>query len=145
MFADLVGQVAAMELTLSVRSRHVPANTFYLRLAAELTISADFARHARHFRRERAKLVDHRVMVFFNSRNFAAHLHVILRERSPFATRVVTSAMFRTWAVKLPAIEFTESVKILHVPATPRPIGLAAKQPLVPTSRATRVTSAATS
>ena len=28
--------------------------------------------------------------------------------------------MLRTWPVKLDAIEFTESVKSFHVPATPR-------------------------
>ena len=44
---------------------------------------------------------------------------VILRERSPRATAVVTSAMLRTWAVRLPAIELTESVRSFHVPATP--------------------------
>src|SRR5256885_5833814 len=36
---------------------------------------------------------------------------VILRERSPRATAVVTSAMLRTWAVRLPAIELTLSVR----------------------------------
>jgi hypothetical protein len=35
---------------------------------------------------------------------------VILRERLPLATAVATSAMFRTWPVKMPAIELTESV-----------------------------------
>ncbi len=59
------------------------------------------------------------LMVFFSSRISPFTSTVILRERSPRATAVVTSAMFRTWAVRLPAMEFTESVKSFHVPATP--------------------------
>ncbi len=43
-------------------------------LAAELAFGADFARHARHFRGERAQLVHHRVDGFFELQNFAAHV-----------------------------------------------------------------------
>ena len=68
---------------------------------------------------------------------------VIFFDKSPFATAVVTSAMFRTWPVRLPAIEFTESVKSFQVPATPRTSAWPPSRPSVPTSRATRVTSAA--
>ncbi len=39
--------------------------------------------------------------------------------RSPLATAVVTSAMPRTWEVRLPAIVLTESVRSFHTPATP--------------------------
>ena len=42
-----------MEFTLSVRSFHVPATPWHLRLAAELALGADLARHARHFGGER--------------------------------------------------------------------------------------------
>ena len=59
------------------------------------------------------------LMVFFSSRISPFTSTVILRDKSPRATAVVTSAMFRTWPVRLPAIEFTESVKSFHVPATP--------------------------
>ena len=51
----------AIELTLSVRSFHVPADAGHFGLAAELAFGADLARHARHFRRERSQLIDHRV------------------------------------------------------------------------------------
>src|SRR5947208_89368 len=44
---------------------------------------------------------------------------VIFFERSPFATAVVTSAMFRTWPVRFEAIKFTLSVRSFHVPETP--------------------------
>ena len=63
--------------------------------------------------------------------------------RSPWATAVVTSAMLRTWLVRLPAIEFTESVRSFQVPATPRTCAWPPRMPSVPTSRATRVTSSA--
>ena len=59
------------------------------------------------------------------------------------ATAVVTSAMLRTWAVRLPAIELTLSVRSFHVPATPRTSAWPPSLPSVPTSRATRVTSEA--
>ena len=41
----------AIELTLSVRSFHVPATPGHLRLAAELALGADLARDARHLAR----------------------------------------------------------------------------------------------
>jgi hypothetical protein len=66
---------------------------------------------------------------------------VIFRDRSPPAIAVATSAMLRTCAVRLPAIEFTESVKSFQVPATPVTWAWPPSLPSVPTSRATRVTS----
>jgi hypothetical protein len=68
---------------------------------------------------------------------------VIFLDKSPFATAVVTAAMLRTWAVRLPAIEFTLSVRSFQVPATPRTLACPPNFPSVPTSRATRVTSEA--
>ncbi len=44
---------------------------------------------------------------------------VILRDKSPLATAMVTSAMLRTWPVKFDAMELTLSVKSFQVPATP--------------------------
>ena len=44
---------------------------------------------------------------------------VILRDRSPRAMAVATSAMLRTWPVRLPAMELTLSVRSFQVPATP--------------------------
>ena len=82
-------------------------------------------------------------MVFFNSRISPFTSTVILRDKSPRATAVVTSAMFRTWPVRLPAMAFTESVKSFHVPATPGTLACPPSRPSEPTSRATRVTSAA--
>ena len=52
---------------------------------------------------------------------------MIFFDKSPLATAVVTSAMLRTWPVRLPAMKFTLSVKSFQVPATPRHVGLAAQ------------------
>ncbi len=43
----------------------------------------------------------------------------ILRLRSPAATAFVTSAMFRTWFVRLSASVLTLSVRSFQVPLTP--------------------------
>ncbi len=83
------------------------------------------------------------LMVFFSSRISPRTSTVILRDRSPVATAVVTSAMLRTWLVRLLAIELTESVRSFHVPATPFTSAWPPSLPSVPTSRATRVTSLA--
>ena len=66
-------------------------------------------------------------MVFFSSRISPRTVTVILRDRSPFATAVVTSAMLRTCAVRLPAIELTESVRSFQVPADSAHVRLAAE------------------
>ncbi len=60
------------------------------------------------------------LIVFLSSRISPRASTVIFWDRSPLATAVVTWAMFRTWSVRLSAMEFTESVRSFHVPATPR-------------------------
>ena len=82
-------------------------------------------------------------MVFFSSRISPLTSTVILRDRSPRAMAVATSAMLRTWPVRFDAIELTESVRFFHVPATPGTTAWPPSLPSVPTSRATRVTSEA--
>ena len=81
------------------------------------------------------------LMVSLSSRISPRTSTVIFLDRSPLATAVVTAAMLRTWAVRLPAMEFTESVRSFQVPATPRTSAWPPSLPSVPTSRATRVTS----
>ncbi len=83
------------------------------------------------------------LMVFLSSRISPFTSTVILRDRSPRATAVVTSAMLRTWPVRLPAMELTLSVRSFHVPATPGTLAWPPSLPSLPTSRATRVTSPA--
>ena len=81
------------------------------------------------------------LMVFLSSRISPRTSTVIFLDRSPVATAVVTSAMLRTWAVRLLAIELTLSVRSFQVPATPFTRAWPPSLPSVPTSRATRVTS----
>ena len=68
---------------------------------------------------------------------------VIFLERSPLATEMVTSAMLRTWPVRLLAMPLTLSVRSFQVPATPLTSAWPPSLPSVPTSWATRVTSEA--
>ena len=82
-------------------------------------------------------------MVFFSCRISPLTSTVILRERSPRATAVVTSAMLRTCPVRFDAIEFTLSVRFFQTPATPSTSACPPSFPSLPTSRATRVTSEA--
>ena len=65
------------------------------------------------------------------------------RVRSPVATALVTSAMARTCRVRLPASSLTFSVSRFQVPETPSTSACPPSRPRLPTSRATRVTSAA--
>ena len=83
------------------------------------------------------------LIVFFSSRISPRTSTVIFLERSPLATAVVTSAMLRTCAVRLPAMKLTLSVRSFQVPATPGTSAWPPSFPSVPTSRATRVTSEA--
>jgi hypothetical protein len=57
---------------------------------------------------------------------------------------MVTSAMLRTCAVRLLAMELTLSVKSFQTPVTPGTSAWPPSLPSVPTSRATRVTSEVT-
>ena len=66
---------------------------------------------------------------------------VILRDRSPLATAIVTSAMLRTCAVRFDAIWLTDSVSSFQTPDTPLTCAWPPSLPAVPTSRDTRVTS----
>ena len=83
------------------------------------------------------------LMVFFSSRISPFTSTVIFFDRSPDATAVVTSAMLRTWPVRLVAMALTLSVRSFQVPATPFTRAWPPSLPSVPTSRATRVTSEA--
>ena len=83
------------------------------------------------------------LIVFFSSRISPFTSTVIVFDKSPFATAVVTAAMLRTWPVRLSAIVLTLSVRSFQVPATPLTFACPPSLPSVPTSRATRVTSLA--
>ncbi len=80
------------------------------------------------------------LMVFFSSRISPFTSTVIFLERSPLATAVETSAMLRTWEVRLEAMRFTLSVRSFQVPATPGTSAWAPSLPSTPTVRATLIT-----
>src|SRR6266700_932639 len=81
------------------------------------------------------------LIVFFSSRISPWTSTVTFLDRSPLATAVVTSAMFRIWLVSWPASRFTLSVRSCQTPPTPLTWAWPPSSPSVPTSRATRVTS----
>ena len=80
------------------------------------------------------------LMVFFSSRISPLTSTVIFFDRSPLATAVETSAMFRTCEVRFDAIRFTLSVRSFQVPATPGTSACAPSFPSTPTVRATLIT-----
>src|ERR687892_389371 len=130
-----------MELTLSVRSFHVPATPGTsawppsfpsLPTSRATRVTSD----ANEFNWSTIVF-----MVSLSSRISPFTSTVIFLFSSPRATAVVTSAMFRTCAVRLPAIELTLSVRSFQVPPTPFTRAWPPSLPSVPTSRATRVTS----
>ena len=136
-------RLLAMALTLSVKSFQVPA-TPGTRAWPPSFPSVPTSRATRVT--SAAKLRSWSTMVLIVSLSWRISPRtstVIFLERSPLATAMVTSAMLRTWAVKLPAIKLTLSVRSFQVPATPGTAAWPPSFPSVPTSRATRVTSAA--
>ena len=133
----------AIELTLSVRSFQVPATPGTAAWPPSLP-SVPTSRATRVTSEANADNCSTIVlMVSFNCKISPFTSAVILRLRSPRATAVVTSAMFRTWPVRFEAIEFTLSVRSFHVPPTPGTCAWPPSLPSVPTSRATRLTSPA--
>ena len=130
-----------MKFTESVRSFHVPATPCTSAWPPSLpSVPTSRATRVTSAANERSwsTIV---LMVFFSSRISPFTSTVIFFDRSPAATALVTSAMLRTWRVRLPAIEFTESVRSFQVPDTPSTRAWPPSLPSVPTSRATRVTS----
>jgi hypothetical protein len=112
-------RLAAMKLTLSVRSFQVPATPFTWACPPSLP-SVPTSRATRVTSDENEfSWSTMTLMVFFSSRISPRTSTVIFLDRSPMATAVVTSAMLRTWPVRLPAIRLTLSVRSFQVPATP--------------------------
>jgi hypothetical protein len=136
-------RLAAIEFTLSVRSFHVPATPGTCAWPPSLP-SVPTSRATRDTSEAKPFSWSTIVLtVLFSSRISPLTSTVIFFDRSPFATAVVTSAMFRTWPVRFAAIRFTFSVRSFQVPATPDTCAWPPSLPSVPTSRATRDTSEA--
>ena len=133
---------AAIALTLSVRSFHVPPTPGTAACppnfpSVPTSLATRVTSAAKVFKESTILL-----MVSFNCNTSPAASIVIFWARSPLATAVVTKAIFLTWLVKLAAIALTRSVRSFQVPATPGTAAWPPNFPSVPTSLATRVTSA---
>ena len=136
-------RLLAMKLTLSVRSFQVPATSRTSAWPPSLpSVPTSRATRVTSAAKERSwsTIV---LTVFLSSRISPLTSTVIFLDRSPAATALVTSAMLRTWLVRLLAMKLTLSVRSFQVPATSRTSAWPPSLPSVPTSRATRVTSAA--
>ena len=142
--ADLAGEVRGHRVDVVGEILPGAGHAGHRGLAAELALGADLARHAASLPPAKAESCSTIVlMVSLSCRISPFTSTVILRDRSPRATAVATSAMLRTWPVRLEAIELTLSVRSFQVPATPGTCAWPPSLPSVPTSRATRLTSAA--
>ena len=141
MFLICPVRLDAMAFTLSVRSFHVPTTPDTSACPPSLpSVPTSLATRVT----SDAKVLSWSTIVltvFFSSRISPRASAVIFCDRSPFATAVVTAAMFLTWLVRFPARVFTLSVRSFHVPPTPGASAWPPNLPSVPTSRATRVTS----
>ena len=138
MLRTCVVRLFARPLTVSVRSFQVPATPGTAACPPSLpSVPTSRATRVTSEANERScsTIV---LMVSLSCRISPRTSTVIFFERSPLATAIVTSAMLRTWPVRLDAIEFTLSVRSFQVPATPGTAAWPPSLPSVPTSRATR-------
>src|SRR4051812_37914879 len=136
-------RLPAMKLTLSVRPRQTPETP---RTWAWPRSEAWRAGSRATRVTSSAKLDNWSTIVLivdFSSSISPSTSTVTFWDKSPEATAVATWAMLRTWAVRLPAMKLTLSVRSRHTPDTPRTWAWPPSLPSVPTSRATRVTSSA--
>ena len=107
-----------MALTLSVRSFHTPDTSLTSAWPPSLP-SVPTSRATRVTSLQKALSWSTMMLtVFFSSSTSPRASAVILRDRSPRATAVVTSAMLRTWPVTLLAMALTLSVRSFHTPPT---------------------------
>ena len=133
---------AASWLTLSVRSFQTPATSADWAWPPSLPSTPTSRATRVTSEANRLSWSTIALTVFFSSRNSPLTSAEIFLLRSPLATAVVTSAMLRTWPVRLPAIRLTLSVRSFQTPPTSIVTAAAwPSLPSVPTSRTTRVTS----
>jgi hypothetical protein len=109
---------SAMKFTLSVRSFHVPATPGTAPGRPACLRCRPRAPRA-YLGRERGQLVHHRVEGVLELEDLAAHVDGDLLRQVAVRDAFETSAMLRTWLVRLLAMKFTLSVRSFHVPATP--------------------------
>ena len=134
----------AIELTLSVRSRQVPATPVHLRLAAELALGAHLAGHPGHLVGERRQLVHHRVDGVLQLQDLAPRVDGDLLRQVALGHRRGDLGDVADLAGQ---VRRHASSRCRSGPARcrprPRTCAWPPSLPSVPTSRATRVTSSA--
>ena len=141
--AHLAGQVAGHEVHAVGQVLPRAGDALHLGLAAELAFGAHFAGHARHFGRERAELIDHRVDGVLQLEDFALHVDRDLLRQVAVGHGRRHGGDVAHLGRQVAGHEFTLSVRSFHVPDTPSTWAWPPSLPSVPTSRATRVTSEA--
>ena len=119
MLRTCAGQVAGHEVHVVGQVLPGARHAGHLGLTAQLAFGAHFAGHAGHFAGERVQLVHHRVDGVLEFENFALHVHGDLARQVAAGHGRGHFGDVSDLAGRLPAIEFTESVKSFHVPATP--------------------------
>src|SRR6185369_11516536 len=85
--AHLAGQIVRQLVHIVGEVGPGPGDARHLRLAAELALGADFARHARHFRGEAVQLIDHRVDGVLQFEDLALHVDGDLLRQVAFGDR----------------------------------------------------------
>ncbi len=119
-----------MKLTLSVRSFHVPETPLTSAWPPSFP-SVPTSRATRVTSAAKDESWSTIVLIVFLSASTSPRAStVIVCDRSPFATAVVTSAMLRTWPVRFDAIRFTFSVRPRHDAGDALHLGLAAQAAL---------------
>src|SRR5207244_363513 len=141
--AHLGGEVAGHRVHAVGQVLPRPGHPLHLGLAAQLPLGATSRATRVTSLAKEPSWSTMVLMVIFSSRLSPLTSTVLVLDRSPLPAAVPISAMLRTWAVRFPAMLFTESVRSFHVPATPPTWAWPPSFPSVPTSRATRVTSLA--
>ena len=142
--AHLAGQVGGHEVDVVGQVLPGAGHALHLGLAAQLAFGAHLAGHAGHFRGEGVELVHHGVDGVLQFQNLALHVDGDLlatgrRWPRPWSPRRCCAPGRSGWL----AMQFTLSVRSFQVPDTPFTSAWPPSLPSVPTSRATRVTSAA--
>ena len=115
----------------------------HVRLAAKAAFGADLARDARHLAGEAVELIDHGVQRFLQLKDLAAHVDGDLARKVAAGDGGRHLGDVAHLVGEVAGHRVDQSVKSFHVPATPGTCAWPPSLPSVPTSRATRVTSAA--
>ena len=123
-------RLLAIRLTLSVRSFQMPGRARHPRLTAQLALGAHLAGDPGHPSPKADSGSTIVLTVVTSSRISPLASTVIFLDRSPRATAVVTSAMLRTWMVRLFGHEVDGLGEVLPGAGDPLHLGLAAQDAL---------------